>query len=461
MKTPNFGNLGTNTAAALNSGTLGVNKDKIVHLDPVTEILYDPEENIRNGKVIDDSLDNLVALRLGIDGEQLQAIRVYPLPANKLDPAKPAMKYGIAFGHRRTLACRLTSEDSPLIKGNARKVKAVIDVNWLKKGRAYRLRCQIEENTQRLDLNPVELGQALREYQRELSQEEGRHISQADLMKAYHLKEKTVYNLLKAADFHQIAKDLCHGQLLNDLDTMVTFDAICKVNEPLGRAIYESLNAEGAPSHRSLIRKARILADDKDYVFDPLSWEWPGSVEHVGAKPATVLQMPATANVGQGPNPSTPPVEPNQSADVASNGQTSNPKPGTEGAGANTEQTNTPQTPSRATPPAKEPGDDNREGGNGGGTDAVGTQPTTQARNPAAQTAPIPQGANTGLGPIIMVEFKMGAEASSTFHGELLVDRDHIAKRSGHGVVAYLNDGREELIEVPLQHIKLLSLNHQ
>ena len=122
MKTRNFANLGNGTAAAINSGTIGVQKDKIVHLDPNAEILYDPEENIRNGQLIDDSIEGLVELRQTLDEEQLQPIRVYPLPPHKLDPAKPAMKYGIGFGHRRTLACRLTSDDSPLITGKARKV---------------------------------------------------------------------------------------------------------------------------------------------------------------------------------------------------------------------------------------------------------------------------------------------------------------------------------------------------
>ena len=46
MKTRNFANLGGNSAGALNAGTIGIQKDKIVHLDPLTEILYDPVENL-------------------------------------------------------------------------------------------------------------------------------------------------------------------------------------------------------------------------------------------------------------------------------------------------------------------------------------------------------------------------------------------------------------------------------
>lgn len=460
MKTINFDKLGANTAAALNSGTIGVQKDKIVHLDPVAEILYDPEENIRNGKLIDDSLDSLVALRLGIDEEQLQPIRVYPLPAHKLDPAKPAMKYGIGFGHRRTLACRLTSEDSPLINGKARKVNAVIDVNWLKKGRAYRLRCQIRENTHRVDLNPVELGQALREYQRELTQEEGRHVSQADLMEAYDLKEKTVYNLLKAAEFHQIAKDVCHRQLLNDLDTMVTFDAICKANVELGQAIFESLQKEGAPSNRSLIRKARMLADDKDFVFDPETWEWPGSVENVGVKPSASVQAPAPMSSGHTPSPNTAPVSLGSATGAkdadAGTDQASKSQLGAEGGHPVREQTSAKPNPAPSPAPASE--------------DSPGSHPPSLGANPSgsqshlSQSQNSPQGApnnhplDAAGGPIIMVEFKMGAEASVTFTGELLVAKK--AKGSSNGVVAYLHEGREEQIEVPLQLIRLLSINH-
>ena len=81
MKTRNFANLGGNSAGALNAGTIGIQKDKIVHLDPLTEILYDPVENIRNGKVVDDSLEGLVELRQTIDEEQLQPCLLYTSPS--------------------------------------------------------------------------------------------------------------------------------------------------------------------------------------------------------------------------------------------------------------------------------------------------------------------------------------------------------------------------------------------
>jgi hypothetical protein len=58
-----------------------------------------------------------------------------------------------------------------------------------------------------------------------------------------------------------------------------------------------------------------------------------------------------------------------------------------------------------------------------------------------------------------MVEFKMGEEAKKTFTGELLVSQK--AKATSAGVIAYLNEeGREEVIEVPLKYIGLVSINH-
>lgn len=464
MKTRNFANLGANTAAQLNAGTIGVQKDKIVYLDPQTEILYDPAENIRNGKVVDDGLEGLVELRLTIDGsEQLQAIRVYPLPQDKLDPSKPAMKYGISYGHRRTLACRLTSADSPHITGKARKIAATIDVDWLKKGRSYRLRCQIHENSARIELNPVELGQALLDYKRELGEEEKRLVSQRELMSVYNLKEKTVYNLLKAAEFHQIAKDVCHRHLLSDLDTMVTFDVICKANEPLAQAIFESLQREGAPSNRSLIRQARIMAEDKDYVFDPLTWAWPSSVEHVGAKPTPVQQVAPASNSEQVATSNPPAQQPGAPVDRGAGSSAGAGQSETLVAGQGGEAPNNSTPPSNATTPASESG--SQQGGqqlaNEGGTPAPAGSPGSEpAQQPSTQqAAPAAQAPVAGNGPIIMVEFKMAVEALKAFTGELLVSKK--AKGASNGVVAYLSEGREEQIEVPLKLINLVSIHHQ
>ena len=61
-------------------------------------------------------------------------------------------------------------------------------------------------------------------------------------------------------------------------------------------------------------------------------------------------------------------------------------------------------------------------------------------------------------GAIIMVSFKMGADAKDTFTGELLVSRR--AKATSMGVVAYLAEGKEETIEVPLKFVELVSINN-
>ncbi|MCF5422921.1 hypothetical protein GIV93_20405 [Pseudomonas syringae] len=51
----------------------------------------------------------------------------------------------------------------------------------------------------------------------------------------------------------------------------------------------------------------------------------------------------------------------------------------------------------------------------------------------------------------------MGEEAKQTFSGELLLNRK--AKLPSLGVVAYLDDGREQTVEVPLKLIKLVSIS--
>lgn len=455
MKPRNFGNLGGTTAAALNAGTIGIQKDKVVYLDPNAEILYDPAENIRNGKVVDDDIEGLVELRMTMDGaEQLQPIRVYPLPPEKLDPTKPAMKYGIGYGHRRTLSCRLTKADHPSVGDKPRKVMAVIDVDWLKRGRAYRLRCQIHENTSRAALNPVEFGQALLDYQRELSEEEKRHVSQLELMHVFGLREKTVYALLKAAEFHPFAKEICHRKLLSDLDTMVTFDSICKLNEDLAQAIFTSLQVEGAPSNRSLIRQAKALAEDENYKFNADTWVWPDSVATVPVqKPAALPEKPPV----QAPSADAPggAVPPQSSALNGGNKSQDGEGAGAQGAGSGGQSSSAPQV-SPAEPESQAPGQ-------------AATTLNTQA--PAAPGAAAPQQSEHQLnesrqqesqakGPVIMVEFKMGTEANKLFTGELLISRK--AKATSSGVVAYLNDeGREEFVEVPLKHIGLVSINHQ
>lgn len=460
----NLAALGGGTAAAVNAGALGNQSDKIIHLDPTNEILYDPAENIRNGKVVDDSIDGLIDLRLTIEGsKQLQPIRVYPLPQNKLDPSKPALKYGIAVGHRRTLCSRLTSADHPAISDLPRKVAAIIDTDWLKKGRAYQLRCQIHENTARVDLNPVELGQALMDYKRELSAEEKRVVPQHELMEVYGLPEKTVYLLLKAAEFHQIAKDACHLKLLTDLDSLNTFDLTCKANEQLGQAIFESLKVEGAPSTRILLRQARTLAESEGYTFDKANWSWPASVEVVGSKPAGPAPALPPASTGQH-NPATqaPTNGPSTQAgagatslgNTAGSGETGKHSDGAiDPQATNTQSGSTNSGDAQDSGPANQPPTNSAPAGaaqESGGA----KEPVEQASNAQAPAVGAAKGA------IIMVEFKMGADAKKDFTGELILNKK--AKSPSMGVVAYLNEeGREELIDVPLKLMNLVSINHQ
>lgn len=282
-----------------------------------------------------------------------------------------------------------------------------------------------------------------------------------------------MYNLLKAAEFHDVAKEVCHRRLLKDLDVLVTFDQICKANEQLGKAIYESMKADDAPRHRSLIRLAKTMAEDPSYVFDPKTWAWPASVEQTGVKPMPVAQMPAPANAGQLPSSELPPAGAQQPIGGANGGNDTgagqghnSQELGSGGANVNTEPNKASAGPAPAGPAAQEPGQGGQtyHGGQQSSNEAGGGQGSAPA-NPAPQPAANPQpalnghGSDLSKGPIIMVEFKMGAEAASSFTGELLIG--HKAKGSSNGMVAYLNDGREELIEVPLKFINLVSINHQ
>lgn len=458
----NLGALGSGSAAGVNGGLLGNQADKIVHLDPVNEILYDPAENIRNGKYVDDNIEGLIALRLTIEGsKQLQPIRVYLLPPEKRDPKKPAMKYGIAVGHRRTLCSRLTSADHPAISAMPRKVAAIIDSDWFKNGRSYQLRCQIHENTARLDLNPVELGQALLAYKKELAEEEKRTVPQRELMDVFGLPEKTVYLLLKAAEFHPIAKEVCHQKLLTDLDTLNTFDLTCKANEAMGQAIFESLKEEGAPSTRVLLRQARQLAESKDFVFDAKSWSWPGTVEKGAPKDTqTPGQAPVNAEVSQPQKVSTVDTQQNATAQEQQQEAQERAKPAPTKQGGATENVETNEGVGQHPQNGSE-----QQDGKGGNTNAgqESAPPTNQGKSQTQQPvkgAALAAGqAGVSVQAVIMVEFKMGEEATKLFTGELMVG--HKPKAAHLGVVQYLNEeGREELIDVPLKLMKLVSINH-
>ncbi|MPQ69274.1 hypothetical protein [Pseudomonas sp. MWU12-2323] len=455
----NFAAFGSGSAAAVNAGTIGIQKDKVVYLDPNAEILYDPAENVRNAKIVDDSIDGLIDLRLTMDGsEQLQPIRVYPLPPEKLDPKRPALKYGIGYGHRRMLSCRLTKKDHPSIGDMPRKVAAVIDVDWLSRGPAYRLRCQIEENTQRVDLNFVELGQAIYRFREEFEKEEGRTVPQRELQDIFHIKEKTLGYLIQAAGFLDLTKTACNSKVLTDLDALVTFDSICKVNEDFANAIYSSLLDVAAPRTRALIRQAKAKIEaEPDFKVDPDNWIWPDSVAAPVIKPAPA-PVPALAQVH-----------------TESQAANSNVAPGTQEVAGSSNSSGGHNQIGVNTAPANNLPLNNVLKAELNGSKAPVTPVASQAQPPAqppASGATIPQqqsaaqggsGSDVGAevqskGTIIMVSFKMGADAKEAFTGELLVSRK--AKATSMGVVAYLVDGEEETIEVPLKFVELVSINN-
>jgi hypothetical protein len=448
----NFGALASGSAASVNSGTIGIQKDKVVYLDPNTEILYDPALNVRNAKRVNDDIEGLIGLRLAMDAtDQLQNIRVYPLPANKLDAKKPQMKYGVAYGHRRMLACRLTKKDDPEIGDMPRKVAAIIDVEWLTRLSSARLRSQIDENNERDDLNFVELGEAIQAYRRELEKEQGRSIPQRELHHEFKkLKEKTLGYLIQAADFHDLAKMACHDMVLTDLDSLVTYDAICKVSEEFAKAIYGSLLDETAPRTRALIRQAKTKIElEPDFTVDPETWVWPDSVapQQPKQQPAVLPSLSLVQNqpvnapldshagVGSGSNSAS-----GSQAGVGKSpesNQTSNNPP--QAGGNNSKQEETPTAPPQT--PAAETGN------------AQQLQPGGQVNGALGTGSP----AST-KGAVIIVSFKMGADAKNSFNGELLPG--HKAKSPNMGVVAYLADGKEEKIEVPLKFIELVSISH-
>lgn len=446
----NFGALSGGSAAAVNAGTIGTQKDKIVFLDANAEILYDPSLNVRNEKKVDDDLDGLIRLRLSMDDtDQAQAIRVYPLPKSSLDPNKPQMKYGVAYGHRRMLACRLTSKDSPEIGDLPRKVQAIIDVDWLTRLNSARVLFQIEENFQREDLNYVELGEAIQLYRRERELEEGRSIPQRELNQKWKkLTEKTLGYLIQAANFHELAKTACHDTVLTDLDSLVTFDAICKANEEYARAIFTSLLDKAAPRTRALIRQAKLkIESEPEFKVDPETWVWPDTVATRPANQSAaqtippVVQSPPSAPAGGVPSDSPQSQRNVNNAGAGSEGGTENPdasggsqqslKAGPESRKQDQTPTSTAQSKDQASNP---------------GVATVQQQPDNSGRKPSLNSA------------VVMVNFKMGGEAKNSFNGELLVGARTSAPNIGK--VAYLLDGKEETVDVPLKYVEIVSISH-
>lgn len=475
MSKRDFGKLASlgSAAAANGAGLASMQKDRVIYLDPAKDILYEPEENVRDNGVLEADLESLVSLRLTLDGEgQLQPIRVYPLPADKLDPAKKDMKYGVAYGHRRLLACRLTSADSPLVGDQPKKIMALVDSEWLTKGRAYRLRCQIQENKNRVDLNFVEEGEALKRYREELSREEGRSVPQRELIEIFGIPEKTLGYLMQAAEFERLAKDACNKKILTDLDSLVTFDAICKANADFAAAMYASLEDREAPRTRTMIRAAKtFLEANKDYVVDGSTWVWPDLVmtavkpksAEVAAPAATPVQATQTAPA---PDAAIERAGIPDSNDHARVSQASDVNPGA--AEVPTEES----TQDGGGRPVvdlefKQPGQPEQPVVTGAHGDeaaaekagALATKAAPEATKADTAKAEVAQaGPETKASPVVVVSFKMGDAAPREFNGELLLSRP--AKAPNLASVAYLNEGREEVVEVPLRLISLVSINH-
>lgn len=441
-----FGNLTSQgSAAAANSGSLmnAGKTNQVLLLDPDKEIYYDPTKNVRNKKTI--SKESLVNLRLSMDkSEQLQSIRVYPLPADdlkRLGYKKDETIYGIAFGHRRVLACRLTSKDDPRIGDRPRKVLCVNDPKWVSRPESEKIQSQADENISREPLNFVEEGEMIRNWREVRSAETGKAIPQTKLMEQFQKKEKTIYYLLQAAEFDELAKDACHLRILTDLDSLATFDTIVKTNSVFAQTVYDSLQDPEAPRTRSLIRAAKTyIENNPEYVPDSKTWKWPETVLEGGAKSGSIQVSKTNHETDASPG-----------GDVGVNDHKRSPSNSS--------------TNSQNEPKSKVHSDDN------GPVDIQyppesqqqsvepRSQASTNITSDASQGKPARETAiNPGISlPTLMVSFKMAKEAELSFTGQLMLDKT--AKVQTSAVVAYLNEGVEEEIDVPLKFITLLSIN--
>lgn len=460
---------GMGNAASVNiGGGVGPSKDKLLYLDPNEEIFYDPKKNIRNHKALVRHRERLIALRVTIDNEgQIQPIKVYLLPPEMLDPKRPKMKYGICVGHRRTLASRLTSADSELIlTSTPRKVTALLETDWINRGESRQIEGQFVENEEQEPLNFVEKGEGLRKWQEAVYRETGKRPSQREMLQKWpRYKEKTLGYLMQAAEFDDLAKEACHESVISDLDSLVTFDAVCKAHPEFAQAMYKSLEDPEAPRTRALIRAAKTLVEaNPEYIVDHAAWAWPDVVQEIAKpKPAPVEPAQPQQTVGQQPNVAAAPVAPVTPAGPAS---TETPaSAGVKGASNDGAENSGNNASNVVDLPFKQPS-------HTGGEDGVNTQTGKQTPAPiegagnaaesgqkgaqASNVAPQPQ--SKAPQPVVMVSFKMGDEATQEFNGELVLGKR--AKTASMGVVAYLNEGREETIEVPLKHINLLSINH-
>jgi hypothetical protein len=431
-------------AAAANVGSLesSVNKDKLLYLDPVNDIVYLPENNTRSEEVVEYEKAELIEFRLEMDAVgQLQEVVLYPLPpelCKKLNK-KPGT-YGIAFGHLRVLSSRLTSKDDPRIGPTPRKVMARVDDQWLNKKSSERLLSQIQENSRRRPLNFVEEGMAIRRLRDELSEELGRKVSQRELLEYLPGKtEKTLGYLMQAADFNPLVKTACHRKMLTDLDSLVTFDGIAKLREDVAEQIFITLEDPQAPRLRSIFRTVKMkLEQEPGFAFDVESWDWPAMFEEQKAS----TSAPATASPGAG----TPevPVTTQTRQGVAGAGEGTGQAGVADAAGVHELEFKTPATDSSEAGGTKAPSESATDTGAGVNTTAKSGEPKAAAE------------ADKHVLPVIMVRFKMAIEAKTTFTGQLLLDQ--VPKSASLGTVAYLEKGIEKTIDVPLKLIEIVSI---
>lgn len=426
------------SAFSLNSGKDIATKNAVISLDPVREILYLPAYNVRTKESIDASMDALVSLRKALDEHgQSQPIKVYPLPKELLDPTKPKMKYGICIGHRRTLACRLTKDDHADLDIKPRPVQAVVFEKWLEMSPFDRIRYQLSENNDRDPLNFVDEGKAIVQLREAYQAEHGEKLTQEQLAEIYNRPSRTIWALLKASEFHDYARTACFNKYLTDLDTLVTFDAIVKGSEELGSLILEAIKNPEAPVGRSLFNDVKKQMEEGKYdSLDSATFVWPDTVIANKAASAPAVATAPVVQPGNVPgsaapvNTATPNVSnaaPVETAPVA-------PSISTEQVAPVTQQDQAPTV--------------------------VAADTTEPAHKTSAHFAEQSKRVPSGEHGLIMVQFKMGAEATNTFSGELLTDRR--AKSPNKGVVAYIGDsGREEEVEVPVGLITIISINHR
>lgn len=444
---PKFGNLrNAPTPGAVNTGGLAAaaQKDRVIFLDPDADILYDPDQNVRLHKRMNKG--RLINLRLSIERDgQLQSIRVYPLPG--VDPSKTKPAYGIAVGHRRVLSCRLTKADDPRIPETPRKIACVVDNDWLALTASAQLLIRLSENRDREDLDFVEEGRGIKQFREKIFEETGKRLTQRELSEIFKVPEKTLALLLFAAEFDGFALDASSEQLITDLDSLVSFDRICKANPKVGELIYKSLKDPEAPRTRSLIRAASAFIEANPG-YSGENWSWPETVAaqvkqptapaHVAPQPPA-SQPVAGAEVPHhgGTQPSIPGATENQDAGAA----TATPNPAVGAVGGSSVDVNTPSQPPVA-PTASAPAPATQPVASGG----VSPQPHLNGSAHAIAAAL----------PTFIVNVEQ--EGQKPLSGRLILEKP--SKSPSMAWVKFHKDGSDRDDEFPVSKIRIISITH-